>query len=91
MDWRRGLDKPRFLVLYSNPERWRFAVYFSNGDVADGALDVSANAPVEEAQADLVARTEDFAGRSLQVTWRTDEPGWWSGEVTGDSEARSSS
>jgi hypothetical protein len=77
-------------VLYSTPERWRFALYFSKG-VADGALDIPANAPIEEAQTDLVARAEDFAGGSLQVIWRTDEPGWWSGEVTGDGEATSSS
>lgn len=82
VDWRSRLRHPRVLVLYKSADRWRYAIYVANGDVADGYLHLHVDVPADEAQADLVRVASELAQRPLTVQWTvTEYPGFWSGQV----------
>ncbi|GAA2157055.1 hypothetical protein GCM10009760_58750 [Kitasatospora kazusensis] len=81
----RTIGTPTTLVLYRTPDRWRFAVYFTDPrGVADGGLDhpVPSCEP-EIAQAALHRRAEELTHRKLDVAWQeAGQPGCWTGAVT---------
>lgn len=84
-DWRDSLGAPVTIVLFRAPDRWRYALYFSEPHgVADGYL-AHPGADIEpgEAQTAACAKAEEIAGRSLAISWQASgEPGWWTGAVT---------
>ncbi len=83
--WRDGLGSPATIVLFRTPDRWRYALYFSEPrGVADGCLaHPGADSEPGEAQTAARAKAEQIAGQSLAISWQTsEEPGWWTGAIT---------
>jgi hypothetical protein len=70
------------LVLYRTPQGWQFAIS-AGGGIVDGRLpDTPLAADDSETQAVLLGLIEEWSGRTVQATWRSDQPDWWTADAS---------
>jgi len=75
------MDPLTGLVLYRTPLGWRFAVSVGGGIMDGHLVDTPLTADEGEAQAALVGLVEEWSGRTVEATWRTEQPDWWTADA----------
>ena len=79
----KGWIEPKSVVLYRTPEKWRWMATDAKGGMLDGGLkETPPDAPVEEAQAELLSTLSWLGETPLEADWRpADQPDCWHGDV----------